>query len=541
MFTVKRLTVIIFSCFAALFLALSAPSVSHGMSLSLIGDNFDLSSGLATNRQAPSVAYNSVDNEYLVIWNETTMTTTDADVSGQRVSAVGTLLNENIQVTNFMGYQVSPIVTHNNMDNEYFVVWKSQFDRPGSTDFNDAFGRRVSNNGVLLGDAFRIFDGGLEISTAYNGSNSSFNNQYLVTGRSFASGPAPGILGQMVSNSGSIVGSEIPIATAGAPAPSGQVVYNRNTNEYFSTWRNQVERNLQGQRITASGELLGDPIIISPAFPETGLAASVAFDPSNDRYLVVFGVFQENEILGQFVSSSGELIGSNFIIATGLLSKVHPYIAYSGIDNAFVVVWEEVENIIGQLLSDDGIVIGDKLIVAQGTGQFGSPRLAHNSETGQFLVAWRDVRNVQQGEVDIFAQLIGITFDGLNVVVDIKPGNDRNIINPTARGGIWVAVLSDTDSSSPFDPSSQVDISSVEFGPEGAKAIRYKVKDTNQDGLGDLLLRFKLPHTGIACGDTDATLTGETFDGQSFTGTDSVKTVGCNKAKKSKKKKNKGK
>jgi len=113
------------------------------------------------------------------------------------------------------------------------------------------------------------------------------------------------------------------------------------------------------------------------------------------------------------------------------------------------------------------------------------------------------------------------------VSIDIKPGNKKNVINPRAKGGIWVAILSDTDSDSPFDPSSQVDIPTVEFGPDGAKVKRYKVKDINKDGLGDLLLRFKIPQTGIACGDTEATLIGVTFDGQSFTGTDSIKTVGC--------------
>jgi len=39
------------------------------------------------------------------------------------------------------------------------------------------------------------------------------------------------------------------------------------------------------------------------------------------------------------------------------------------------------------------------------------------------------------------------------ITIDIKPGNKPNVINPRARGGIWVAILSDTDLLSPFDPS----------------------------------------------------------------------------------------
>lgn len=109
-----------------------------------------------------------------------------------------------------------------------------------------------------------------------------------------------------------------------------------------------------------------------------------------------------------------------------------------------------------------------------------------------------------------------------NVNIDIKPRNKRNVVKPRARGGIYVAVLSD----SKFDPL-QIEIPTVRFGPDGAQAIRHKVKDINRDGLGDLLLRFNIRATGIACGNTEATLTGSTFSGQSFSGSDAIKTIRC--------------
>ena len=122
---------------------------------------------------------------------------------------------------------------------------------------------------------------------------------------------------------------------------------------------------------------------------------------------------------------------------------------------------------------------------------------------------------------------IDVSTDKIDVDIDIKPGNEHNVINPRENGAIWVAILSNTDWTAPFDPTSQVDIPTVALGPNGANAIRHKVLDINRDGLADLLLLFRIPETGIACGDTEATLTGETFDGLSFTGTESIKTVGC--------------
>ena len=112
----------------------------------------------------------------------------------------------------------------------------------------------------------------------------------------------------------------------------------------------------------------------------------------------------------------------------------------------------------------------------------------------------------------------------LSVVIDIKPGNTSNIINPASRGGIWVAVLSDSE----FDPL-KIDVSTVSFGPDEASVKRDKSQDINNDGVDDLLLQFSIPQTGISCGDDEATLTGETFGGQSIIGTDSVRTVSCRK------------
>jgi probable HAF family extracellular repeat protein len=113
------------------------------------------------------------------------------------------------------------------------------------------------------------------------------------------------------------------------------------------------------------------------------------------------------------------------------------------------------------------------------------------------------------------------------VAIDIKPGDKVNKVNPQASGYIWVAILSETEAISSFDPSSEVDIPTAQFGPAGANAVRHSVRDVNKDGLADLLLHFALPETGILCDSLDATLVAQTHSGEIFAGTDSVQTVGC--------------
>ena len=112
--------------------------------------------------------------------------------------------------------------------------------------------------------------------------------------------------------------------------------------------------------------------------------------------------------------------------------------------------------------------------------------------------------------------------------IDIKPGSDPNSINPRSKGVIAVAVLTTED----FD-ATQIDAATVLFGPDEASPSHAKkdplghFEDVDDDGDIDVVFHFKTQKTGIACGDTTATLTGETLGGQPLEGTDSVRTVGC--------------
>ena len=119
-----------------------------------------------------------------------------------------------------------------------------------------------------------------------------------------------------------------------------------------------------------------------------------------------------------------------------------------------------------------------------------------------------------------------------DVEIDIEPRKEKNIIDPLKPRLLPVALLG----SRAFDVR-DVDVASLAFGAMGAKPLfplthplvfHFSHRDVNGDGAKDLVPYFDSRDAGIAFGDTEACLTGETRDGTPFEGCDAIETLhGC--------------
>jgi hypothetical protein len=163
----------------------------------------------------------------------------------------------------------------------------------------------------------------------------------------------------------------------------------------------------------------------------------------------------------------------------------------------------------------DGGVIGD----IDGFSEITiTPELWSRINTWVFLTG--DVNNPTFISLPSLKQPVTISLAVISAPIDIKPGSDPNSININSRGVIPVAILT-TDEFNARD----VNAETVRFGPSEAYAEQYALEDVDDDGDIDLILHFRTRDAGIAAGDAEAVLTGETREGRRIEGSDSVRVL----------------
>jgi hypothetical protein len=408
----------------------------------------------------PAVAYNSTNDEYLVVWDgddDTGDLVNDEDeIWGQRVDAVtGAEIGADFRISN-MGLDGDadydardPAVAYNSQRNEYLVVWWGD----DVVDYEyEIFGQRVdAATGAEIGADFRISnmgsDGNFDYwahypAVAYN----STDDEYLVVWQGDDGPPLANneyeIWGQRVD---AATGAEIDVdfrlsdmgpdedADYGARHPD--VAYNSTDNEYLVVWEGdddtaplvEDEYEIYGQRLSANGTAVGDNDFRLSNIGPVGDAdydafyPAVAYNSTDNEYLVVWEgdddtaplVEDENEIFGQRVdAATGAEIGADFRISNmgpdgnAIYDAYYPAVAYNSTDDEYLVVWEGDDDT-GDLVNGEFEIWGRRLNASaewldadqlrlsdmgpDGDGSYYDarhPAAAYNSTDDEYLVVW---------------------------------------------------------------------------------------------------------------------------------------------------------
>jgi uncharacterized repeat protein (TIGR01451 family) len=176
---------------------------------------------------------------------------------------------------------------------------------------------------------------------------------------------------------------------------------------FLVVWERQTalgESEVYGQMVLGAatggsnpGDLSGGNFQISDSMAGRGAGPSVAFDPVNDQFLVVWaddrgGADVEREIWGQRVDTNGADVGGNFLISAQTGYENAPLVEYHPEQAEFLVVWNRdpsfpsQSNVHAQRVSPAGALLGGRIDVAVTGQQEGCSDFAIDRDTGSYVL-----------------------------------------------------------------------------------------------------------------------------------------------------------
>ena len=313
----------------------------------------------------PALAYNGVDHEYLAVWNSFS----DEDIFGRIIDAGGTLPGSRITIFSdtSTAAQVEPRAAYDSADNNFLVVWED--DRNAATENNDIYGRFISAAGVP--DAAGEFD--ITPLAAYQGCpDVSYNNtdgSFLVVWEG-----TDLIYGQMLTSTGAASGSWFEIGdTTGSDQTKPAIAYDGVNNQFLVVWRDErsggtSSPDIFGQRIAGNGSFIGRNFAVTGNAADSFDNPGVTFDSAKQRFLVTFTRSEggDSDIYGRLVGADGSLAVEDTGISVDPAVYAHEQAAtYIGSGSTYLITsvsGSPADVGVTQLVADTPLMISRRFI-----------------------------------------------------------------------------------------------------------------------------------------------------------------------------------
>ena len=365
-----------------------------------------------------AVAYNSDDDEYLVVWagddDSGSLVDGEFEIFGQRFDADGNEIGSDFRISDMgpdgdTSYDAFvPDVAYNGDDDDYLVVWYGDNDTGSLVEGEyEIFGQLLEGRGAAKGSNFRISHAGPDGDTSYAAYDpavayNSDDEEYLVVwaGDDDSGSLADNefeIFAQRVDNDGDETGGDFRVSDMGPDGNASygaffpDVAYNGDDDDYLVVWYGdndtgslvEGEYEIFGQLLEGRGAAKGSNFRISHAGPDgdTSYAAydpAVAYNSDDEEYLVVWagdddsGSLADNEfeIFAQRVDNDGDETGGDFRVSDmgpdgdADYAAFDPAVAYNSHDNVYLVVWHGDDDT--GLLADDEFEIFAQILEGSG-------------------------------------------------------------------------------------------------------------------------------------------------------------------------------
>ncbi len=370
----------------------------------------------------PSITYNPIDNEFLVLWHTTGAREEGGErmysVHAQRISPDGELLGKPFSPVESYGPErrILPRAAHNPFTNQYMVcLARGQED----TDW-DPFITLLASDGSSLYGPVPLS----EEPTKSNHVSIVFNSerrQYLVVYNDSRSGPA-NVYGIIVGEDGTIVKEDFAITGAVQDTDGGRInaypCYNSKDDTYLINWEDFRNANTWRDPGDIYGALLdGDGTIKENDIPMVDdykkddegdqRVQNIVYNPDRNEFLASWwdsspSLEGGGGVVGRIINSDGVPEGSDYVVADAPGYQSFPHLVYVEDRQMYFAVWddnrnenpdteEENEDVYANWLDSAGVPAGsaDIPICIEERNQ-GYSEVAYSPVMDRFLIVWRD-------------------------------------------------------------------------------------------------------------------------------------------------------
>lgn len=206
-------------------------------------------------------------------------------------------------------------------------------------------------------------------------------------------------------------GNEITIANMSFDEKLPSVAFNRKHNEYLVVWQINwpaTPRQILGARISNTGNVL-ETFAISFSLLRDSAQPDVAYDPVNDRYLVVFiydtvGNGTNWDLRGRFIPWDGPTASLNeFVICDWNNHQWNPKVVYARAMEEFLVAWNNEDqshalkaNVgLQRVKASDGSLLSDLTIYhPTNAEERTNVDVAYNLSRNEYLVVYDNIYDI---------------------------------------------------------------------------------------------------------------------------------------------------
>lgn len=326
-----------------------------------VKSNFPITA--ASGKQSkPCIAANYKRKEFLVVWeDERNSIGLSKDLYGQLVKYDGSLIGENFKITEKSYAGCNPAILYNSKDNSYIIVWD---DSSNNWTSSDIFGIQISYDGKPIGKTIAIAgspqtsEHNQNPSLAYNAKQNRFviaweewgsyypYNYFSIKGKSYDASAMTSIMDIDISPS-------LPAGTGVNRKYNPMVAYSEADDKFLVVWSELRTSKSKGSYI--AGVFIDTyGLKILPEFKITDLPELNETDPSVSSsqlgFLVTYTDEQQKSTQGfniyaQGVAYDGKLQGNAFPVSNSPFDQYDSYISFSPQSNTYLITWTDRRNL----------------------------------------------------------------------------------------------------------------------------------------------------------------------------------------------------